>query len=159
MNNTFVRSDYLNFIKRETHDYDDITRYNVYNFYEKILNFIIDYDNKDSLKELDYTMIKSIVKSDDTANIQYTLHLLSLEPYDVLNWVFYVENYLNYYEVDRIYIESEEMAEILQKESFYNPINGESVSKQQFSDLINTVFKVSENFISKLPNDGSKDFL
>lgn len=159
MNENSIQTYYLDFIEKETQCYSDATRCNVYDFSKLIIDYIINYDEVSSLKELDYAMIKNIVKSNDIENIQYSLHLLSLKPYDVLKWIFYVEDSDNHYESERYYFKSKEMSEILQKKDFYNPLTGNSVTKLEFSELVNTVFQVSDSFISKLPKHGFEDSL
>lgn len=149
MNKVPIRNYYLNFIKKEIQNYDDITRDHVCDFAESIIDFIMDYDDIKSLKEIDYSMIKNIVESDDIKNIQYTLHLLALKPHDVLNWVFYVEDSDNYYEPSRVYLTPKEIAKTIEEKDFYNPITGKSVTQEKFSELVNTVFQVSDNFIEK----------
>ncbi|MGM8886490.1 hypothetical protein ACS8FD_11160 [Psychrobacter sp. 1U2] len=131
-------------------------RKSVANFADLIISFIIDYEDMQDLKELDYSMIKRIVKSKETDNIQYTLHLLALEPYDVLNWVFYIESE-DFYEPKREYIKKEELAEILNNKNFYNPLTDMKVSKEEFSRLVNTVFRVSDNFIKKVSDHSIGD--
>ena len=148
MNKTLVKSYYMDFVQKEIRNQDLVIRQSVSNFADLIISFIIDYEDMSALKELDYSMIKNIVQSNDTENIQYTLHLLALEPYDVLNWVFYIESD-DFYEPRREYLKNEELAEMLNNKNFYNPLTDEKVSKEDFSALVNTVFKVSKSFVEK----------
>lgn len=159
MNDISVKNYYLSFIDKEIQAYDDVTRHHVHDFAESIIDFVINYDDEKFLKELDYSMIKNIVESDDVTNIQYALHLLALEPHDVLNWVFYVEDSDNHYEPTRIYLKPKELEKILREENFYNPITGNEVTKENFSELVNTVFKVSDNFIKKVSQDDIRGYL
>lgn len=114
-------------------------------FANKILDFILNYPSLDGLTELDFNMIRDIVQSDDKPKITYTLHLLALKPHDVLKWVFYTEN-----DNDRYYFEPVEMAQILSNKTYYNPLTGEEVTKKEFSELINTVFGLSDDFKSRV---------
>lgn len=159
MNDVLLKNYYLKFIDKEIQTYDDNTRHHVHGFAESIINFVIDSDHAESLKELDYSMIKEIVDSNDVVNIQYTLHLLALKPYDVLDWVFYVEDEDDHYEPTRIYLKPKQIAEILKDESFHNPITGNAVTKEKFSELINTVFKVSDSFLVKLSQSDTEGCL
>ncbi len=159
MNDILIKNYYLKFIDEETQAYDDDTRHHVHEFAESIINFVINYDNPKCLKELDYSMIKNIVESDDVLNIQYTLHLLALKPHDVLDWVFYVEDENDHYEPSRVYLNPKQMAKVLREEDFHNPITGQPVTKEKFSELVNTVFKVSDNFLIKLSQDDVKGYL
>ncbi|WP_439275920.1 hypothetical protein [Psychrobacter sp. 1U2] len=156
MNKTLIKSYYMDFIQKEIRNQDLCMRKSVANFADLIISFIIDYEDMQDLKELDYSMIKRIVKSKETDNIQYTLHLLALEPYDVLNWVFYIESE-DFYEPKREYIKKEELAEILNNKNFYNPLTDMKVSKEEFSRLVNTVFRVSDNFIKKVSDHSIGD--
>ena len=70
MINISVKNYYLSFIDREIQAYDDVTRRHVHDFAESIIDFVINYENVEFLKELDYSMIKKIVESDDVTNIQ-----------------------------------------------------------------------------------------
>lgn len=150
MNNVLIKNYYLKFIDQEIQNYDHATRNHVHEFAESIIDFVIDYDNTESLKELDYSMIKDIVESNDLINIQYTLHLLALKPHDVLDWVFYVEDEDNHYDPHRIYLQPKQIAKIVKDKDFHNPITGQAVTKEKFSELVNTVFKVSDNFLCKM---------
>lgn len=158
MSNISVKNYYLSFIDKEIQAYDDITRHHVHDFAESIIDFVINYEDAEFLKELDYSMIKKIVESDDVTNIQYALHLLALEPNDVLNWVFYVEDSSNHYEPTRIYLKPKDLAKILREEDFHDPITGNKVTKEYFSELVNTVFKVSDNFIKKVSQDDIRGY-
>lgn len=158
MSNISVKNYYLSFIDKEIQAHDDITRHHVHDFAESIIDFVINYEDAEFLKELDYSMIKKIVESDDVTNIQYALHLLALEPHDVLNWVFYVEDSSNHYEPTRIYLKPKDLAKILREEDFHDPITGNKVTKEYFSELVNTVFKVSDNFIKKVSQDDIRGY-
>lgn len=160
MNNVLIKTYYLEFIDKEIKNYDDKTRHHVHDFAKSIINFVIDYDHPESLKELDYSMIKNIVDSEDVVNIQYTLHLLALKPHNVLDWVFYVENEEDdTCELTRIYLKPKQITEILGNKSFHNPITGKAVTKQKFSELVNTVFKVSDDFLVKLSQSDAEGCL
>lgn len=153
MNNDAIKSYYMDFIHHEIATFDVSTRHSVESFSDKILDYIVSYPNPSTLKAIDYQMIKSIVESDDKKNIQYTLHLLALEPHDVLNWVYYVEGDENY-NFERHYFKEDELTNIIINKLYYNPITGNDVSAEEFGEIVNTVFKVSDNFIQRYETSG-----
>ena len=62
MNKTLVKSYYMDFVQKEIRNQDLVIRQSVSNFADLIISFIIDYEDMSALKELDYSMIKDIVK-------------------------------------------------------------------------------------------------
>ena len=56
---------------------------------------------------------------------------------------------MDYKQLHRVWETPEELAEMLNNKNFYNPLTDEKVSKEDFSALVNTVFKVSKSFVEK----------
>lgn len=145
MTKSDVKSYYLSQVTEEAKNLKEDYCLVIPTFANRILEFVLNYPDIDNLKELDFNMIKDIVKSNDKPKITYTLHLLALEPHKVLNWIFYTED-----EDERYYFKTVEMAQILQDKTYFNPLTGKEVSKEEFSMLVNTVFGLSEEFKLKI---------
>lgn len=143
-----IKSYYLEEFRSEAMKLKKDFGQSIVSYADKILDFILTYPDINGLTELDFSMIKRIVDSDDNDKITYTLHLMALEPYDVLKWVFYVEDDDEGH--DRFYLEAVDIAEIISSKCYYNPLTEDKVSKEEFSELINTVFGVTDNFKAKV---------
>lgn len=139
---------YLKFVEQETTSFEEDFRKDVYRITEAFLDSVINYEDITALKEIDYSMVKKLVESENNKSINYTLHLIALEPYDIIEWISYIDSD-DFFEPERHYFENEELAEILKNKDYYNPLTGEDVSQEEFKKLINTVFSVSENFITR----------
>lgn len=137
---------YLKFVEQETTSFEEDFREDIYRITEAFLDSVITYKDINALKEIDYSMIKKLVESENNKSINYTLHLIALKPFDIIEWVSYIDND-DFYEPERHYFDNEELAKILRDKEYYNPLTGEDVSKEEFKNLINTVFSISENFI------------
>lgn len=145
MNTSEFKSKYLSFIETQSQHLNNEMNHKVIHFANSILDFILTYPDINALSELDFTQIKKIVDSNEIESIQYTLHLLALEPNNVIKWVNYAESD-NFYEPKRHYFTKDELKDILLTKDFYNPFTGEEVSQEEFSSLVNTVFAVSDDF-------------
>lgn len=143
-----IKSYYLKEFRSEAMKLEKDFGQSIVSYADKILDFILTYPDINGLTEIDFSMIKRIVGSDDNNKLTYTLHLMALEPYDVLKWVFYVEDDDEGY--DRHYFEALEIAQIVSDKTYYNPLTGEDVSKEEFANLVNTVYGVSEHFKAKV---------
>lgn len=137
---------YLKFVEQETTSFEEDFRKDIYRITEAFLDSVITYKDINALKEIDYSMMKKLVESENNKSINYTLHLIALKPFDIIEWVSYIDSD-DFYEPERHYFENEELAKMLRDKEYYNPLTGEDVSKEEFKNLINTVFSISENFI------------
>lgn len=140
---------YLKFVEQETTSFEEDFRKDIYRITEALLDSMMEYKSINdikTLKEIDYSMIKTLVESENNKSINYALHLIALKPYDIIEWVSYIESD-NFYEPERHYFKNEELAKILRDRDYYNPLTGKDVSQEEFKNLINTVFRISENFI------------
>lgn len=137
---------YLKFVAQETTSFEEDFRKDIYRITETLLDSVMRYEDIKALKEIDYSMIKKLVESENNKIINYTLHLVALKPYDIIEWVSYIESN-DFYEPERYYFENEELARILRDKDYCNPLTGEDVSQEDFKNLINTVFSISESFI------------
>lgn len=137
---------YLKFVGQETTSFEEDFRRDIYRITEAFLDSVITYRDVNALKEIDYSMVKTLVKSNNNKCINYTLHLMALKPYDIIEWVSYIDSDC-FYEPERYYFDNKELAEILRDKDYYNPLTGKDVSQEEFKGLINTVFSISEDFI------------
>lgn len=137
---------YLKFVEQETTSFEEDFRKDIYKITEAFLESVITYEDINALKEIDYSMMKKLVASENNKVINYTLHLIALKPYDIIEWVSYIDGD-DFYEPERHYFENEELAKMLRDKDYYNPLTGEDVSQEEFKNLINTVFSISEDFI------------
>ena len=139
---------YLEFVEQQTTSFEEEFRKDIYKITEAFLDSVISYEDINALREIDYSMMKKLVESENSKSINYTLHLIALKPYDIIEWVSYIESG-DFYESQRYYFDNKELAEILRNKDYYNPLTGEGVSQEDFKYLINTVFSISENFIAR----------
>lgn len=137
---------YLKFVAQETTSFEEEFRKDIYRITETLLDSVMRYENIKALREIDYSMIKKLVESENHKSINYTLHLLALKPYDIIEWVSYIEGD-DFHEPERYYFKNEELAKILRDKDYCNPLTGKDVSQEEFKNLINTVFSISEGFI------------
>lgn len=83
--------------------------------------------------------------------VQISLGILSSPNIDFLKWIYEANNIFNLDDSEKVIeLSQSEVSDALLNEKYINPFNGQEISEEQYSKMINIVFSVSDNFIKKV---------
>lgn len=119
---------------------------------KNIIDAILDVKSPEKLLSINIYRMSKFAKSDNENDIKLATYFLSLPPVDIIEWVYEANDIFSGAESDDAEVLELELAYIthaINTQEYTNPFNGECITKEQFENMINVVFRVSNDFVVK----------
>lgn len=119
---------------------------------KNIINAILDVKSPEKLLSINIYRMSKFAKSDNENDIKLATYFLSLPPVDIIEWVYEANDIFSdagKYDSEVLELESNYITHAINTQEYTNPFNGELITREQFEDMINVVFRVSNEFVVK----------
>lgn len=119
---------------------------------KNIIDAILDVKSPEKLLSINIYRMSKFAKSDNENDIKLATYFLSLPPVDIIEWVYEANDIFSGAESDDaevLELESAYITHAINTQEYTNPFNGECITKEQFENMINVVFRVSNDFVVK----------
>ncbi|KAA0913108.1 hypothetical protein [Psychrobacter sp. ANT_WB68] len=117
---------------------------------KNIIDSILSVRSPEKLLNINIHRMSKFAKSSNEDTLKLATYFLSLPPLSIIDWVYEANNiFSNSGHCDEEVLELEQtyITYAVNKQEYVNPFNGEFISKEQFEDMINVVFRVSNEFV------------
>jgi|GEM_PF-4923318 len=119
---------------------------------KNIIDAILDVKSPEKLLSINIYRMSKFAKSDNENDIKLATYFLSLPPVDIIEWVYEANDIFSGAKDDDsevLELESSYITNAINTQEYTNPFNGECITKEQFENMINVVFRVSNDFVVK----------
>lgn len=119
---------------------------------KNIIDAILDVKSPEKLLSINIYRMSKFAKSDNENDIKLATYFLSLPPVDIIEWVYEANDIFSGARSDDaevLELESAYITHAINTQEYTNPFNGEHITKEQFENMINVVFRVSNDFVVK----------
>lgn len=117
---------------------------------KNIIESILSVRSPEKLLNINIYRMSKFAKSNNEDTIKIATYFLSLPPVGIIDWVYEANNIFSnseHFDEEVLELEQTYITYAINKQEYVNPFNGEFITKEQFEDMINVVFRVSNEFI------------